>query len=236
MHAPYVRTQSGIPNYFPRAFTYHRVAVYDSATSDLARHAHEIASFVASALHHGSVLVHCRQGVSRGPTAVLFYLIRKLGMTSDEALRLVRSKREVANPIPSFVAQARQCEQQVVHRGGSTTTTTTTGDDQQNKKKNRPRIGPMMGPIVPSSSTTTTTGDGGDGVDETKVHKKKRPRIGPIMGPIVSSSTTTTTSREEKKHTPVAGPLPLAASSSDAKKRRLCDDVPVVVEQSSSPV
>lgn len=94
-----VSIQAGVPNYFEKpgsichrtndapsfssaaaetCFTYRRIAVYDSSTSvpALLDAAEEICSFIATALCHGSVLVHCQRGVSRSVAALAFYLIR----------------------------------------------------------------------------------------------------------------------------------------------------------------
>lgn len=70
--------QAGVPNYFETSFIYKRVPVYDASTSVsvLLEAADSICSFIATALCHGSVLVHCQRGVSRSVTAVLFYLMR----------------------------------------------------------------------------------------------------------------------------------------------------------------
>lgn len=73
-----VSIQAGVPCYFEGTFSYKRVAVYDAPMSvaDFLTAADSIVAFVAKALHHGSCLVHCKRGVSRSTTAVLFYLMR----------------------------------------------------------------------------------------------------------------------------------------------------------------
>ena len=72
--------QAGVPNYFAhtQTFTYKRIPIYDASTSvtDLWEQADSICSFIAMALCHGSILIHCQRGVSRSPTALLLYLIR----------------------------------------------------------------------------------------------------------------------------------------------------------------
>jgi protein-tyrosine phosphatase len=73
-----------VPNYFEkdqsgsskRRITYRRIPVYDSATSDLLSHADSIVGFIASGMRHGSVLVHCKEGVSRSTTCVILFLMR----------------------------------------------------------------------------------------------------------------------------------------------------------------
>ena len=84
--------------------------MYDTATSDLLSQADAIVGFISSGLHHGSVLVHCKEGVSRSTTCVIFFLMRKLGMTYADAFELCKRKRPVAQPIPSFVDQCQKYE------------------------------------------------------------------------------------------------------------------------------
>ena len=51
--------------------------------------------------------MHCVQGVSRSATLVIAFLMIKRHMTVQDALRLVRSKREVC-PNPGFLQQLCQ--------------------------------------------------------------------------------------------------------------------------------
>jgi len=48
------------------------------------------------------VLAHCENGIDRSPTVVMWYLVRKLGMSQDEAIKLIKQKRPVANPHPEW--------------------------------------------------------------------------------------------------------------------------------------
>lgn len=48
------------------------------------------------------VLVHCENGIDRSPTIVMHYLVRKLGMSQEEAIKLIKEKRPVANPHPEW--------------------------------------------------------------------------------------------------------------------------------------
>ena len=106
--------QAGVSNYFEKNknFTYRRIAVYDNATSDLIQYAPSVVSFISNALHYGSVLVHCQRGVSRSTTCVMFYLMNKRGMSFDNALKLVKRRRPCAGPIPAFLEQLRQYEEE----------------------------------------------------------------------------------------------------------------------------
>lgn len=58
----------------------------------------------------GALLVHCMQGVSRSASVVIAYLMESGNMSMDEALALVQSRREVANPNRGFSKHLRKIE------------------------------------------------------------------------------------------------------------------------------
>lgn len=55
-----------------------------------------------------TVLVHCMAGVSRSASMIIYYLMRKYGMSFDDAYKLVKSRRSIINPNRSFEAQLRR--------------------------------------------------------------------------------------------------------------------------------
>jgi protein-tyrosine phosphatase len=58
----------------------------------------------------GKVYIHCRQGLGRGPTMTIAYLL-KTGLTFDDAFALVKKVRTFINPRPSQVARLKELEQ-----------------------------------------------------------------------------------------------------------------------------
>lgn len=48
------------------------------------------------------VLVACVNGIDRSATVVMWYLVERLGMKIDEAVKLIKRKRPVANPHPEW--------------------------------------------------------------------------------------------------------------------------------------
>lgn len=57
----------------------------------------------------GKVYIHCRQGLGRGPTMALAYLI-KIGVTFDDAFALVKRVRPFINPKPEQIARLKELE------------------------------------------------------------------------------------------------------------------------------
>jgi protein-tyrosine phosphatase len=56
---------------------------------------------------HNRVVIHCHAGVSRSPLVVALYLAaRSEKMTVEDALRLVKSKRNVTDPAPALIELA----------------------------------------------------------------------------------------------------------------------------------
>ncbi|XP_050408295.1 dual specificity protein phosphatase 3 isoform X2 [Patella vulgata] len=77
----------------------------DHMSFDLTPFFDSCAEFIHEALkNNGKVYVHCVQGVSRSATITIAYLMIKQHMTVRDALRLVRSKREVC-PNDGFLEQ-----------------------------------------------------------------------------------------------------------------------------------
>ena len=58
-----------------------------------------------------NVLVHCRWGKSRSPALVLAYLLKYRGMTLNDALAYVQSKREISQPNSGFMRQLKAYEE-----------------------------------------------------------------------------------------------------------------------------
>ncbi|CAF1617735.1 unnamed protein product [Adineta ricciae] len=59
---------------------------------------------------NGKVLVHCSAGISRSPTLVLAYLMKKKRWTLDEAFEKMRKLRRIVDPNVSFIIQLREWE------------------------------------------------------------------------------------------------------------------------------
>ena len=71
----------------------------------------EGADFADSEIKNGGkVYIHCRQGLGRGPTMMIAYLIRT-GLTYEDAYNMVRRVRTFINPRPGQIARLKELEQ-----------------------------------------------------------------------------------------------------------------------------
>jgi protein-tyrosine phosphatase len=69
------------------------------------------ADFIDDEIKNGGIVyVHCRQGLGRGPTIAMAYLI-KSGMTYEEAYATIRKVRIFINPQRSQVAMLKELEE-----------------------------------------------------------------------------------------------------------------------------
>lgn len=57
----------------------------------------------------GKVYIHCRQGLGRGPTMTIAYLI-STGLTFEDAFKLVKEVRTFINPRPSQIQRLKELE------------------------------------------------------------------------------------------------------------------------------
>ncbi len=70
----------------------------------------EGSSFIEKEINSGGkVYIHCRQGLGRGPTMTLAYLI-KIGVTYNDAFAMVKQVRPFVNPRPGQVEQLKEFE------------------------------------------------------------------------------------------------------------------------------
>ncbi|XP_060740666.1 protein phosphatase Slingshot homolog 3 isoform X2 [Tachysurus vachellii] len=95
-----------IDNFFPEAFTYMNIRVYDVESTDLLSYWNNTYRFINEARKCGqSVLVHCKMGVSRSASTVIAFLMKQQGWTLEEALNHVRERRPIVHPNDGFFRQ-----------------------------------------------------------------------------------------------------------------------------------
>jgi dual specificity MAP kinase phosphatase len=80
------------------------------------------ANFIEAEIERkGKVYIHCRQGLGRGPSMAIAYLL-KIGTTYEDALKLVKRVRPFINPRPSQVERLKELEQYFIGQAVSSST------------------------------------------------------------------------------------------------------------------
>ncbi|CAA7012968.1 unnamed protein product [Microthlaspi erraticum] len=103
----------------PDDFVYKVVKVVDKEDTNLGIYFDECVEFIDEAKRQGgSVLVHCFVGKSRSVTIVVAYLMKKHGMTLNQALEHVKSKRPVASPNAGFIRQLQDLDKSLQGKQG----------------------------------------------------------------------------------------------------------------------
>ena len=101
------------PNYFPDDFQYLRVPVRDQIGAEINRHFYTASAFIDAGLKEGGVLVHCSAGISRSPTIVASYLMIKYGITSEQALNVLRIHRDIVDVNFGFACSLMMFEKEL---------------------------------------------------------------------------------------------------------------------------
>lgn len=82
--------------------------IQDVPNQLLTPYIYSLVNLIISYLDSGKkVLVYCHMGISRSATLVAAVMMKKLGITSDEAIYLVSQKRPIINPNNGFRKQLK---------------------------------------------------------------------------------------------------------------------------------
>lgn len=104
-----------LPEYFPGKYVYLNLKLDDVPSQSIYHVLEKSFNFILDAISRGgNVLVHCAAGVSRSVSVVVYFIMKVKDVTFDEALKYVKSKREIANPNQGFVYQLISVSPQVI--------------------------------------------------------------------------------------------------------------------------
>ncbi|KAJ7685556.1 protein-tyrosine phosphatase-like protein [Mycena polygramma] len=96
---------------------YHRVSLTDSPSSSISAVCDSACEIIDAALKHknetGRIFIHCSAGISRSPTVVAAYLMKRRGMTLKEALGQIITARPQVSPNPGFLRQLKELEMEL---------------------------------------------------------------------------------------------------------------------------
>lgn len=96
---------------YPDEIVVYRLALRDHIDENIWSHLLSVYTFLEIARLKGyRVLVHCRAGISRSASFVLYYLMRKKHWSLTRALLFVQSKRPQVGPNQGFLRQLLSAE------------------------------------------------------------------------------------------------------------------------------
>jgi protein-tyrosine phosphatase len=81
--------------------------IEDDPSENIIKHLDDVYNFIERQRERTNVLVHCAAGISRSSALLIGYLIRKYGMTYDQAEEHLRQRRRIIKPNPGFQKQLR---------------------------------------------------------------------------------------------------------------------------------
>ncbi|KAK2467377.1 hypothetical protein APHAL10511_000612 [Amanita phalloides] len=97
--------------------TYHRLSINDSPSASISKIVDAACDIIDAAMASnkgkGRVFVHCSAGISRSPTIVAAYLMKRRGMTLKAALGQIVRVRPQISPNPGFVLQLKELEMEL---------------------------------------------------------------------------------------------------------------------------
>lgn len=100
---------------FPTHFTYQSFPLEDTTAQKLGPYLVPACQYIDKALAEGgTVLVHCRAGVSRSASIVVAYVMKAGQMSLKETITMMQGKGACIGPNPSFLNELKQWEREVV--------------------------------------------------------------------------------------------------------------------------
>ncbi|EOQ97560.1 nucleoside 2-deoxyribosyltransferase [Leptospira wolbachii serovar Codice str. CDC] len=88
-------------------FNHKSFRILDNKSESLSSILPECLEFIQEGRNNGKVLVHCLSGVSRSAAIVTAYLTKSNGMSVDESMQFLKTKRNVVNINEGFQEQLR---------------------------------------------------------------------------------------------------------------------------------
>lgn len=93
---------------FPEKFIYYKVDLLDDEEEDLISLLDKIVEFIDNCISNkGKVLVHCAAGLSRSPSCIIAYFIKKYNYTYEESVDLIKKGRRNIDPNKGFQKQLK---------------------------------------------------------------------------------------------------------------------------------
>lgn len=88
-------------------YKFMKIEVEDIEDENILFNFNSIYDFIEEGLLNGRVLVHCYGGISRSPTIVIAYLIRKNKLSFEDAFNFVKNLKPDINPNEGFMMKLK---------------------------------------------------------------------------------------------------------------------------------
>lgn len=97
---------------FPETFKCMKLDIEDSSEENILFNFDSVYNFIEDALLKGNILFYCNKGISRGPTFLLAYLIKKQRISFDEAYLIVSSVKPDIDLNEGFLLKLKAFDKQ----------------------------------------------------------------------------------------------------------------------------
>lgn len=104
-----IRVGKELKDYFPNSYKYFSIRVDDEVDETLYPYFSLAYSFIEECLNSGgTLLVHCKAGVSRSTTVLCAYIMKKKNYSFKRAIQFIKNKRPCVDPNIGFTRQLRE--------------------------------------------------------------------------------------------------------------------------------
>ncbi len=103
-------SDTNIPN-----ISFLKVNLIDKPDEDLSKILEPCIAFIDSCRNYdkGNILIHCFQGKSRSVSVCCAYLMSRFHLSLNEAMRVIKDARPIADPNIGFIQQLRDFEKKL---------------------------------------------------------------------------------------------------------------------------
>jgi len=102
------------PIILDETLTHMYVHVLDLPEANLVSNLEKCFTYIDNAIKTGGcVFIHCNAGISRSASVVIAYLMKKHGMSYQQAFLYLKKRRTVIKPNPGFVQQLKDYEKMI---------------------------------------------------------------------------------------------------------------------------
>lgn len=96
--------------FYPNEYIYYELEIDDTTSQNIIDYFDDTFLFIERSY---KVFVHCGSGVSRSPSFVIAYLMKKNDWRYEEAYKFVEDKRRIIDPNPNFIDQLKLYEKKL---------------------------------------------------------------------------------------------------------------------------